>query len=339
MPGGLRMMGGQGRSEATAGRPRIVVLDAHTLNPGDLSWQGLAALGDTTIHDRSAPEQVLERAAGASVVLTNKTPLKGELLSALSALRYVGVLATGHDVVDAAAAAEGGIVVCNVPAYSTASVAQHTFALLLELTNHAALHGEAASAGRWTASGEFSLYERPMLELAGLRLGLVGLGRIGQAVARLGQAFGMELLAHSSKLSAPGGLPIALVSLEQLFAESDVLSLHCPLTAATAGLVNAERLASMKPTALLINTARGGLVDSAALARALLAGQLAGAALDVLEQEPPPRDHPLLTSPRCLVTPHIGWATRAARGRLLQVAVDNVRAFLAGAPQNVVAGG
>lgn len=318
---------------------RIVVLDSYTLNPGDLGWDALERLGTCEIHARTPPEEVVDRARGAEIVLTNKVQLSRAELEALAGLRYVGVLATGHDAVDARAAAELGVVVTNVPAYGTASVAQMTFALLLELCNHVGLHAEAARSGRWSASGEFAYWERPLLELAGLTLGIVGLGEIGQAVARIGAAFGMRVIAASSKTRAPDGLVLELLPLRAVFEQADVLSLHCPLAPDTQRLVDAERLAWMKPSALLINTARGGLIDDIALRDALVQGRLAGAALDVLAQEPPPADHPLLSAPRCLVTPHIAWATRAARKRLLEIAVGNVAAFLAGAPRNVVRAG
>jgi glycerate dehydrogenase len=315
---------------------KIVVLDAQTLNPGDLSWAALQRLGACEIHARTPPEQMVARATGAPIVLTNKTQIARSQIEALPDLRYIGVLATGHDVVDTRAAADRGVVVSNVPAYGTASVAQMTFALLLELCNHVGAHSEAARAGRWSASGEFSYREQPLTELAGCTLGIVGLGAIGQAVARIGAAFGMRVLAASSKPAPPDGLALEIVPLGELFAQADALTLHCPLTPETARMVNAERLAWMKPTALLVNTARGGLIDEAALLAALSQRRLAGAALDVLAVEPPPADHPLLRAPNCLVTPHIAWATRASRQRLLQTAVDNVVSFLAGRPVNVV---
>jgi glycerate dehydrogenase len=315
---------------------RIVVLDAHTLNPGDLSWSELEALGRCTVHARTAPEEVIERASDAHIVLTNKTRLGASELAGLACLRYVGVLATGHDVVDVRVAAARGVVVSNVPAYGTESVAQATFALLLELCNHVGLHAQAAREGRWSASGEFSHRERPLLELAGRTLGIVGLGRIGSAVAAIGAAFGMDVIAVSSR-RAPPGSRVRVVPLDQLLEQADVVSLHCPLTPETVRLIDAPRLARMRRHALLINTARGGLIDEAALFAALEAGRLGGAALDVLSSEPPPADHPLLRAPNCLVTPHIAWATHAARARLLAIAVDNVRAFLAAQPQNAVA--
>ncbi len=313
---------------------KIVVLDAHTLD--DLSWAGLRQFGSCEIHPRTSPDQVVARAAGAAIVLTNKARLGRGEIAALPDLRYIGVLATGHDVVDVRAAAERGVTVTNVPAYGTPSVAQMTFALLLELCHHVGVHAQAARDGRWSASGEFSYRERPLIELAGCTLGIVGLGAIGRAVARIAAAFGMRVIAASSRPAAPAGLEVEIVPLDVVFAQADVVTLHCPLTPETARMVDAGRLASMKPTALLVNTARGGLVDEAALVAALSRGRLAGAALDVLAVEPPPADHPLLRAPNCLVTPHIAWATRAARERLLQAAIDNVAAFVAGTPLNVV---
>jgi glycerate dehydrogenase len=319
---------------------KIVVLDAHTLNPGDLSWAELAALAPSDVHARTQPDQVLARAANAEIVITNKTRLGRAEIFALPALRYVGVLATGYDVVDVRAAAERAVVVTNVPGYGTDSVAQMTFALVLELCNHVGLHAEAARAGRWHASGDYAYWERPLLELSGMTLAVVGLGHIGQSVARIGAAFGMRVIAASAPNApadgARGQTGVQRVTLEQAFASADVLSLHCPLTPESARLVNAERLARMKPSALLINTARGGLIDEAALAHALATGKLVGAALDVLSIEPAAPNHPLLRAPNCLVTPHIAWATHAARARLLEIAIGNLRAFLAGTPRNVV---
>jgi len=315
----------------------IVVLDGHTLNPGDLDWSPLAELGALQVHARTAPEQVLARAAGAEVVLTNKTRLSAQELDQLRDLRYVGVLATGYDVVDVAAADERGIVVTNVPAYGTASVAQMTFALLLELCNHVGAHAAAAREGRWTQSGDFSHRERPLMELSGRTLGIVGFGRIGQAVAGIARAFGMHVIATPSHRGQGAALDdVRRVEVDELVARADVVTLHCPLTEDTAQLIDARRLASMKRHALLVNTARGGLIDEHALRAALDRGHLGGVALDVLSVEPPPADHPLLSAPRCLVTPHIAWATRASRERLLGEAIANVRAFSAGERRNVV---
>lgn len=309
-------------------RPRIVVLDGHTLNPGDLSWDELSALGDCTVHARTAPAEVAEHSRGAAVLLTNKTPLPAAVIAALPDLRYIGVLATGYNVVDTAAARARGIPVTNVPAYGTASVAQHTFALLLELTNRTGHHAATVREGRWSAQPDFCYWDGSLVELAGLTLGIVGQGRIGAAVAALGRAFGMDVRVATRA----GGR----TELEAVLRAADVVTLHCPLTPDTKHLINAETLAWLKPTAFLLNTSRGPLIDEAALAAALAAGRLAGAGLDVLSVEPPPADHPLLTAPRCLITPHLAWGAVAARTRLMRTAVENVRAWLAGRPQNVV---
>lgn len=308
---------------------RICILDGFTLNPGDLSWAPLEAIGDVGIFDRTPPDEVLQRAAGAEVVLTNKCPLTAAIIEALPELRYIGVLATGYNVVDVAAARVRGIPVCNVPEYGTRAVAQATFALLLELTNHVGHHAATVADGRWSTNADWCYWDQPLVELRGLTLGLVGAGRIGGAVGEIARAFGMRVMVHSR--SSPEAAP-----LDRLFEESDVVSLHCPLTPETQGLVNARQLARMKPSAFLINTSRGPLVDEVALADALNRGQIAGAALDVLSAEPPPADNPLLNAKNCIITPHIAWAARAARARLLNVAVQNVRAYLAGRPQNVV---
>jgi glycerate dehydrogenase len=322
----------------TARPPRIVVLDGHPMNPGDLSWAPLEALGEVTVHPRTAPEETVARLADAELALTNKVVLDRAVLAQLPRLRYIGVTATGVNVVDLAAARERGLVVTNVPAYSTASVAQLTFALLLELTHGVAAHSRAVHAGRWSAGPDFSFTEFPLRELAGQTFGLVGFGHIGRAVARLAAAFGMRVLVHTRTVPDDSPPGVRFVTLETLFRESDVLSLHCPLTEETRHLLNRERLALMKPDALLLNTGRGPLLDEAAVAEALNAGRLGGAGLDVLSAEPPPPDHPLLGARHCWITPHIGWATTAARQRLMDAVVDNVRAFLAGRPKNIVTG-
>jgi glycerate dehydrogenase len=314
---------------------QIVILDGHTTNPGDLTWAPVEALGPTTVHARTPDDLIVGRAAAAEAVLTNKTPLAAATLAALPRLRYVGVLATGVNVVDLAAARARGITITNVPEYSTPNVAQATWALVLELTNQVGRHAAGVRAGRWTACEDFCYWETELVELAGLTLGLVGYGRIARAVAAVGRAFGMQVIAHRRQAGvADDGTPS--VPLDELFAASDVVSLHCPLTPETAGLVDARRLALMKPTALLVNTARGGLVVEADLAAALDAGRIAGAGLDVLSAEPPPADNPLLGARNCIITPHVAWATRNARGRLIEVAAANLRAFAAGRPQNVV---
>ncbi len=318
----------------------IVVLDGYTLNPGDLSWAALEALGPCTIHDRTPASETLARAAGGEMVLTNKTALPREIIERLPRLRYIGVLATGYNIVDVAAARERNIPVTNVPDYATRSVMQSVFAHLLNLTLHVADHGRGVAEGRWSGSPDFAYWDFPLVELSGLTLGVVGFGRIGRATAEVARAFGMNVLAYDpapppvEKMVAPDG--IRFVDLEELFRQSDAVSLHCPLTPETQHLVGAERLSWMKPTAYLINTSRGPLVDETALARALDSERIAGAGLDVLSIEPPPAGNPLLRAKNCCITPHIAWATAAARRRLLDTVVSNIRSFLAGEPRNVV---
>ena len=315
---------------------KIVVLDGYTLNPGDLSWDGLEALGEFALYDRSAPEEVLERSEGAEILFTNKTVLDRPIIEALPALKYIGVLATGYNVVDVAAAKERGVVVTNIPTYGTQSVAQMAFALLLELIQHVAHHAQTVQDGRWAACDDFCYWDFPMIELADLTMGVVGFGRIGRTTAQIAKAFGMKVIAHDAFVSDSGDPDIEMVGLDALFAQSDVVSLHCPLTDENAAMVNAKRLATMKPTAFLINTSRGPLVNDADLADALDSGRLAGAGLDVLSVEPPLPDNPLLSAKNCFITPHIAWATRSARARLMATAVENIEAFLNGNVQNCV---
>jgi glycerate dehydrogenase len=315
---------------------KIVVLDGYTLNPGDLSWDELRSLGDCAIHDRTAANDVVTRAAGSEIVLTNKTPVTRDAILALPELRYIGVLATGYNIVDVGGARERRIPVTNVPTYGTRSVAQHTFALLLELTQHAGHHGQTVRDGRWNQSPDFCYWDHPLIELDGLTMGIIGFGRIGRAVADLALAFGMKVLVHSRTQAIDVRPQIHFTGLETLFRASDVVSLHCPLTPETNRLINAERLGWMKPSAFLLNTSRGALIDEEALAIRLNSGTIAGAGLDVLSVEPPIADNPLLRARNCLVTPHIAWATRAARARLMQTAVANVRSFIQGQTQNVV---
>ena len=317
---------------------KIVVLDGYAANPGDISWEPWNELGTIEIYDRTAPADVLHRAAGAEVVLTNKVVLDADVIAQLPALRYIGVLATGYNVVDLAAARQHGVTVTNIPAYSTMSVAQMVFAHLLSITHHVAEHAEAVRNGAWQTAEDFCFALTPLEELDGKTFGVIGLGNTGRATARIAQAFGMKVLAYSSKSAEAldqQGISKA-ESLEQLFAEADVLSLHCPLTESTRHLVNAERLKLMKHTAVIINTGRGPLVDEQALADALNAGQIAAAGIDVLTQEPPRQGSPLITARHCYITPHIAWATLAARQRLMRIALENVKAFAAGKPQNVV---
>jgi glycerate dehydrogenase len=313
---------------------RIVVLDGHTLNPGDLSWDAVQSMGDAEIFPRSSASEVPERLKGAQATLTNKVPLGRDLLMSLPDLRYIGVTATGYNIVDVAAARERKIIVSNVPAYGTDSVAQTVFALLLELTQRAGHHSEVVRQGKWARCPDFTFQDFPLVELAGLTLGIIGYGRIGHKVAQIGQAFGMNILVAQHRPDLKSEFPTAEV--DDVFRQSDVISLHCPLTPATKEIVNAQRLGLMKPTAFLINTSRGPLINEAALADALNSGKIAGAGLDVMSVEPPPMDHPLYRAKNCLITPHYAWATKAARQRLMDVSVKNLKAFIDGAPQNVV---
>lgn len=318
--------------------PRIVVLDGFTLNPGDLSWDGLKELGTCDVFDRTPVGETAQRAAQADFVITNKAPLQRAHLGQLPKLKYIGVTATGYNIVDIEAAKEKRIAVTNVPGYGTPSVAQHTFALLLELTQHVGHHAATVRDGRWVRSPDWCYWDRPLVQLAGLTLGIIGFGHIGQSVGKIAEAFGMKVITVASGSGRKPPQTVASVDLDSLFKQSDVVSLHCPLTPQTRHIVNADRLRLMKRTAFLINTSRGPLIDEAALATALNDGQIAGAGVDVLSTEPPSEDNPLLAAKNCLITPHIAWATRAAREKLMQIAVENVRAFLAGKPQNVVNG-
>lgn len=314
----------------------IVVLDGFTLNPGDLSWAPLAQLGTLTVYERTAPDLVLERARPADVLLLNKIKIDNALLAQLPRLRCIVVLATGYNNIDTAAARALGIDVCNAVGYGSAEVAQHAFALLLALTNQVALHHEAVQRGEWSAQPDFSLLKKPMVSLSGLCFGLFGLGRIGQCMAGIAQAFGMRVVAVRANPDRPTPEGVALVSLETLFAESDVLCLTAPLTPQARRIVHAGALATMKPTAFLLNTGRGELIDENALREALLSGKIAGAGLDVLDGEPPRTDHPLFGLPNCIITPHIAWAATASRQRLMDITLQNVKAFLAGKPLHVV---
>lgn len=317
---------------------RLVVADARTLSSGDLDLSVLRQFGELDVYDRCG-EALIDRVREADIVITNKERFDEDTLNALPRLRFLSLLATGTNVVDLNAASRRGVVVSNVPGYSTASVAQHAFALLLELENRAADHARAARSGAWTASGDFSFRLCAFDELAGRTIGIVGLGAIGTRVASIAAAMGMTVVAAHQRSANQVHVPqvdIEWLPLDELFQRADVVSLHCPLNESTCGLVDARRLALMKTSALLLNTARGPLVDEQALADALNAGRLRGAGLDVLREEPPAADHPLLHANNCLVTPHMAWATTAARARLLQATVDNVGAFLRGTPINVV---
>lgn len=317
---------------------KIVILDGYALNPGDLSYDRLQQFGELKVYDRTAPEQVIERAKDAEVLLTNKVVLGEKEMAQLPKLRYIGVQATGYNVVDVEAARKHGITVTNIPAYSTASVAQMVMAHLLNITQCVEYYAHENRAGRWAANPDFCYWDNPLIELSGKQMGIVGFGRTGSAVARLASAFGMKVAAYTSKPQEALPEGVEKLSLDELFASSDVVSLHCPLVPSTQHLVNAERLALMKPTAILINTARGPIVDEQALADALNSGALHAAGIDVLCEEPPLAGSPLLTARNCFVTPHIAWATLEARTRLLDICEANLRAFVEGNPQNVVNG-
>ena len=315
---------------------KIVILDGYTANPGDMSWKELEELGTLTVYDRTKPEETVARAADAEIILTNKVIISREVMAQLPLLKYIGVLATGYNVVDIEAAHERGIIVTNVPAYSTESVAQMVFAHLLTVTNRTEHYAIQNRKGRWTSNSDFCYWDFPHMELAGKTFGIVGLGNIGRRVAEIALAFGMQVKALTSKSANTLPTGIKKADLEELLATSDVISLHCPLTDATRHLINYETLSRMRPSAILINTGRGPLVDDQAVASALTSGQLAAFCADVLTEEPPKADNPLLSQPNAFITPHIAWATQEARTRLLQVAISNVKAFLDTKPQNVV---
>lgn len=316
---------------------KLVILDGYTLNPGDLDWGNLQKLGDCTFYDRTPNELVLERAKDAEIILTNKTQLSKETILQLPKLQYIGVMATGYNVVDIEAAHQNNIIVTNVPAYSTQSVVQLTFALILELTNHVGQHSDGVSQGRWVGSKDFSYWDFPLIELQNLTLGIMGYGHIGKKVAEIAKAFGMHIICFTRTPKEDPNFPyVQFVEKDTLFKESDIITLHCPLTKATQQCLGEQELSLMKKSAFLINTSRGPLIDEAALAKALNQGQIAGAGLDVLSQEPPKENNPLLTAKNCFITPHIGWATRASRERLLNIIIQNIQNFLSGHPKNTV---
>jgi glycerate dehydrogenase len=316
---------------------KIVVLDGHALNPGDLSWDALRAIGELQVFDRTEDDQIVARAHDAEFVLTTKTHLSAQILRQLKKTRYIGALFTGYDVVDVKAARELGITVTNIPTYGTASVAELTFALMLELFRHVALHSEAARAGEWSRSVDFTFRKTPLLELAGKTIGIIGLGRIGRRVAEIALAFELRVIAFDEVRGAVPDWPnFRWCEIDELLSQADVVSLHCPLLPQTQGIISAKTLALMKPNAFLINVSRGPLIIEQDLADAFNNDRLAGAAIDVLSNEPPSPNNPLLRAKNCIVTPHIAWATTEARTRLLNTAVANVRAFLDGHPVNVV---
>ncbi|MDE6246896.1 MAG: D-2-hydroxyacid dehydrogenase [Muribaculaceae bacterium] len=315
---------------------KIVILDAYAINPGDLAWDALDKFGEVAVYDRTAPDEVVERCKGAEIVLSNKVPLDADTIASLPDCKYIGVLATGFNLIDLDAATRNGIVVCNIPSYSTDSVAQNTFALLLALTNHAEDYDRRIhTEDRWTKCKDFCYLDYPLVELAGKSIGIVGYGHIGRMVGSIARTFGMRVMVYSSRPQQE--LPeVVKVDMDTLFKESDVISLHCPLTPETTKMINAEKISLMKPTAVILNTARGGLIEEDALAEALNSGRIAGAGLDVLSTEPPLPSNPLLRAKNCILTPHISWAAYEARKRLIEIAVANVEAFVAGSPINRV---
>lgn len=318
-------------------RMKIVVLDGYGLNPGDLSWEGMQALGEFTVYDRTAPGELLERAANAEVLLTNKTVITAEDMASLPSLKYIGVLATGYNIVDIQAAKERGIIVTNIPAYSTNSVAQMVFAHILNITQRVGHYAYANRHGRWANNPDFCYWDTNLIELDGKKMGIIGLGNTGKATARIAAAFGMQVCASTSKPQSQLPEGIRKMELEDIFRECDIVSLHCPLTPETKDMVNAARLATMKPTAILINTGRGPLVNEQDLADALNKGVIAAAGIDVLSSEPPQYTNPLLTAKNCFITPHIAWATKEARERLMNIAVENLKGYINGEIVNNVA--
>lgn len=316
---------------------KIVILDGYTLNPGDLSWEPLKELGEVTVYERTAPKDVCKRVEGAEVVFTNKVVLDEAVLEKLPSLKYIGVLATGYNVVDVAAAARKGIVVTNIPAYSTSSVAQMAFAHILNIVQRVGYYAQEVSNGKWSRQADFSFWDAPLHELDGKKIGIIGFGNTGRATARIAVGFGLDVYAYTSKSAME--LPADVhkcPSMDELFRKCDIVSLHCPLTESTRELVDARKLDLMKPSAILINIGRGGLVNEQDLADALNSGKIAAAGLDVLSSEPPRVDNPLLKARNCFITPHQAWATKEARVRLMQLAVNNLKAFLEGKPVNVV---
>ncbi len=314
----------------------IVVLDGHCVNPGDLSWDGFKELGSLTVYERTKAEEVVERAKDAQIVLVNKVSMKADIIAQLPQLKYIGVLATGFNHIDVKAAQEHGVTVCNIPSYSTYSVAQMVFASIFTITTRVEHYAQQTREGQWTKSSDFCYWDTPLLELAGKTMGIVGLGNIGMKVARIAREFGMEVYAYTSKNSVDLPSGIQKTTLDGLFSVSDILSLHCPLSERTRELIKADNIRKMKHGAILINTGRGPLVNEADVAAALESGQLAAYGADVMCSEPPAADNPLLKQPNAFITPHIAWATVEARSRLMNIALNNVKCFLEGAAQNVV---
>ncbi len=315
---------------------KIIVLDGYTLNPGDIGWDGFHRLGDVTVYDRTAKDEIAQRISGAEVVLTNKTPLTRETIFGCDTLRYIGVLATGYNVVDVAAAKERNIPVCNIPTYGTAAVAQFTIALLLELCHHIGHHSESVHRGKWTNNKDWCYWDYPLIELAGKTMGIIGFGRIGQSVAAIAKALGMNVLAYDAYPNDAGRALAEYVTLEELYSKSDVISLHCPLFPETEGIINRKSIAKMRDGVMILNASRGPLIVEADLRDALNNGKVAGAAMDVVSAEPIGEDNPLLQAKNCLITPHIAWAPRESRQRLMDIAVSNLANFLGGSTVNNV---
>jgi glycerate dehydrogenase len=315
---------------------KIVILDGYTENPGDLSWEGFEKLGDLTVYDRTPGEKIIERIGSAEAVIVNKTPIDKKVLEACPTIKYVGVLATGYNVVDTNAAKEKGIVVCNIPTYGTDAVGQFAIALLLEICHHAQHHSNAVHEGRWENNKDWCFWDYPLIELAGKKMGVIGFGRIGQTTGRIAKALGMEVIAYDEYESDAGRELAQYVSLDKLFADADVISLHCPLFPSTQGMINKENIAKMKDGVIIINNSRGPLVNEADLAEALNSGKVYAAGLDVVSTEPIKGNNPLLKAKNCIITPHISWAPKESRKRLMDIAVNNLAAFIAGKPINVV---
>jgi len=315
---------------------KIAILDGHAVNPGDLSWDCFRIFGDVTVYERTDPSQTAQRLKGTDIVMTNKTPITAEILDACPTIRLICVLATGYNVVDCASARELGIPVCNVPDYGTASVAQFTFSLLLELCNRVSLHSDAVHNGEWTNCPDFCFWKTPQMELAGKTLGIIGFGRIGRAVGKIAKAIGMNVIAYNRSRHPEGATIGEYVDLDTLLEKSDIISLHCPLTAENTGFINAASIAKMKDGAILLNTARGGLLSEQDVADALRSGKLKAAAVDVVSYEPIKRDNPLLTAPNCIITPHMAWAPTESRQRILDCTVASIQAFLDGSPIHTV---
>lgn len=315
---------------------KITILDGYTLNPGDLSWDDWKDLGEVTIYDRTSPSQLKERVKDSDVIITNKVVIDSEIINSIPNLKYIGVLATGYNVVDVEAARKRDIVVTNIPAYSTMSVAQHVFALLLTVTDRAEHYSIEVADGKWTRCEDFSFRDTQLIELAGKNFGIVGYGNIGSAVARIASAFGMKVLVYTSKDESELPEYVTKVSLEQLFGNSDIISLHCPLTKSTREIINPHTIGKMKDNVIIINTGRGGLINEEGVAEGLKSGKILAFCADVLSTEPPTSDNPLLSSPNAYITPHIAWATKEARERLMSVALENLRNYIGGTPSNMV---